>query len=879
MVQPMASNPSRRSMWTTTQNSRGPRSGPQWSRPNPGRSQRRTLFGARAVISILRIPLAAAGAGGGALAYMSYKVDELQKEYVPDWMKDAFSKANGYLQDIEWSALELPGIPELPEIDFSKFKLPDLSAESLPAIPGMQRAAEKFDQLTTAALEASPMDHLPTVSEIILNKATHRGTQTGSPLPPPDEDLMILTKKLIEVRNLLKTVDNNANMTLPSIVVVGSQSSGKSSVLEAIVGHEFLPKGNNMVTRRPIELTLIHTPNAKEEFAEFPQLRLGKVHDFKNVQKTLTDLNLAVPDEECVSTSPIELRIYSANVPDLTLVDLPGYIQIHNRNQPEVLKEKIADLCEAYIREPNIILAVCSADVDLANSEALRASRKVDPSGRRTIGVVTKMDLVEQDTGVGILTNKDYPLQLGYVGVVCKKTGPEVDSQAIIRSEDAFFGANPAYRAHRVMVGTGTLRKRLMEVLEDHMGRSLHKISDAVQSELDEARYQFKVHYNDRRISAESYVAESIDALKQKFKEFAKQFGKPQVREEVRSMLERRLLDICADVYWSDPRVANLPRLCLNDGDRAQWQARLDQSSGALTKSGVGRSSVQLVVDVLLENMERLTSTEPWVHHPNGRKKVIDFSNELLRAKFHTAVDQVENTIKPYKFEVECTDLEWQEGQKRAVATLEKQLAESQHSLQGIKSTIGRRKLRNAIKYVQKVEREAAHRKQQQIDAGGPLVSLTSVAGDAVVTNDGLPAEALDNPDHPAFNPKLISRAREALAYQTRLGLLQTRITALRSRQCSTADNKQCCPEVFLSVVAEKLTYTAVMFIWVELLNEFFFQLPREIDNKLYYDLARSEIRDFAKENPIVARHLDVQEKKATLEVVMEKLRELQRKR
>ncbi|KAI8920097.1 P-loop containing nucleoside triphosphate hydrolase protein [Powellomyces hirtus] len=803
-------------------------------------------------MSLLRIPVAAIGAGGGAMAYMSYKVDELQREYVPDWMKDAFAKANGYLQDINFSDLELPDLPDL-----SKFKLADVSSDAIPAIPGMAKAAEKFDELTSAALETSEMSQLPTQAEVVMKKAT----QNHGSLPPPDEDLMVLTKKLIEVRNLLKTVDNNAKMTLPSIVVIGSQSSGKSSVLEAIVGHEFLPKGNNMVTRRPIELTLIHTPDSKEEFAEFPQLGLGKVHDFKNVQRTLTDLNLAVPDTECVSNSPIELRVYSPNVPDLTLVDLPGYIQIHNRNQPAVLKEKIADLCESYIREPNIILAVCSADVDLANSEALRASRKVDPSGKRTIGVVTKMDLVEEETGVGILKNKDYPLQLGYVGVVCKKTGPDVDSQAIIRSEDAFFGNHPAYRSNRLMVGTSTLRRRLMEVLEDHMGRSLHKISDAVQTELDEARYQFKVHYNDRRISAESYVAESIDTLKQKFKEFAKQFGKPQVREEVRSMLEQRLLDICADVYWSDSRVSNLPRLCLSD---PFWQGRLDVSSGALTKSGVGRSSVQLVVDVLMRNMERLTSTEPWVHHAEGRQKVMDFSNDLLRAKFHTAVDQVENTIKPYKFEVECTELEWQEGQKRAVATLEKQLAEAQQGLQVIKSTVGRRKLRNAIKYVQKADREASFRKQQ------------SATSNELETG---PSEVLDNPDHPAFNLKLMERAREALDLQSRATLLQTRVGALRSRQCSTADNKACCPEVFLSVVAEKLTYTAVMFIWVELLNEFFFQLPREIDNKLYYDLSRKEIMAFAKENPVVAKHLEVQEKKTTLEIVMEKLRELQRKR
>src|SRR5260370_1230265 len=132
-----------------------------------------------------------------------------------------------------------------------------------------------------------------------------------------------------------------------------------------------------MVTRRPIELTLIHTPPVpgKEtvEYGEFPTLGLGKITDFKQIQQTLTDLNLAVPSTEAVSNEPIDLRIHSPYVPDLTLIDLPGYVQIASMDQPETLKEKIATLCDKYIREPNIILAVCAADVDLANSPAQTA--------------------------------------------------------------------------------------------------------------------------------------------------------------------------------------------------------------------------------------------------------------------------------------------------------------------------------------------------------------------------------------------------------------------------------------------------------------------------------------------------------------------------
>lgn len=347
-------------------------------------------------------------------------------------------------------------------------------------------------------------------------------------LPNGDEpqELLQLTKKLIEIRQVLLSVDQSDALKLPSIVVVGSQSSGKSSVLEAIVGHEFLPKGDNMVTRRPIELTLVNTPDdgsGPKEYGIFPGLGAQKITSFPSIQRTLTDLNMAVPTSVAVSNDPIQLRIHSPHVPDLTLVDLPGYIQISSMDQPEELKDKISTLCDKYIQEPNIILAVCSADVDLANSAALRASRRVDPLGLRTIGVVTKMDLVPPELGAQILKGNRYPLHLGYIGVVCRQPkGPGSLSirqggerpnitGAIMRREEEFFGGENAKYFYppesssrrnygpnqslqgKIMVGTDTLRKRLMDVLETSMAGSLHGITNAVQLEMEEASYQFKV--------------------------------------------------------------------------------------------------------------------------------------------------------------------------------------------------------------------------------------------------------------------------------------------------------------------------------------------------------------------------------------------------
>lgn len=615
-----------------------------------------------------------------------------------------------------------------------------------------------------------------------------------------------------------------------------------------------------MVTRRPIELTLIHTPESNDEYAEFPQLGLGRVSDFNKVQRTLTDLNLAVPDSECITDKPIELRIYSPHVPDLTMVDLPGYIQITNKNQPPLLKQKIMGLCDKYISENNLILAVSAADVDLANSEALRASRKVDPLGLRTIGVITKMDLVDPSYGLGILRTTDYPLELGYVGVVCKSKpsgrGKEGVPTTAVQPNDAFFRSFPAYSARDVNVGVASLRRRLMEVLEDHMGRSLYGVVDAVEREVEETNYQFKVQYNDRRISAESYVAETIDQLKQKFKSFVASFGKPQVRDEVRRVLQQRLMEACRTVYYNDPVFVNFATTCMAD---STWEPRLNLSSSLLTKSGIGRICAQKIVDTLVKEVQTMLEGEPFVHHPEAREKVTTLTTELIRTRFSMTVDQVENAIKPYKTDVDLTAQDWVEGQKKAVELVESQLQAKEKALQVIKAQIGRRKLRMAIRHVENIDKAA--RAQAEAAAKAAQSGKVDQSGAKVVAEDG-----------PRLNPKLLEKAKEARELRQQILALRSRISIIRSRQCRQIENKSCCPEVFLAAVTEKLTNSAVMFLQVELLNEFFFQWPREIDNRLYYDMSRSQILDFARQNAAVRRHLDLQDRKEKLSLVMEKV-------
>ncbi|CAK7226212.1 mitochondrial dynamin GTPase Msp1 [Sporothrix curviconia] len=686
-----------------------------------------------------------------------------------------------------------------------------------------------------------------------------------------DDQMMVFTKKMIEIRNILQKVGQSSTLTLPSIVVIGSQSSGKSSVLEAIVGHEFLPKGSNMVTRRPIELTLVNTPDSKAEYGEFPDLGLRKISDFTSIQRTLTELNLAVPDSECVSDDPIHLTIYSPNVPDLSLIDLPGYIQVVGHNQPLELKQKISELCDKYIQPPNVILAISAADVDLANSTALRASRRVDPRGERTIGVVTKMDLVDATRGTAILQDKQYPLRLGYVGVVSrapqsigglfKKGSGGGDGSALMnlisKNEDSFFSAHPLEFGPTadVSVGTATLRKKLMNVLEQTMSASLQGTTDAIRQELEEATYEFKVQYNDRPLSAESYLAESLDAFKHSFKQFAEDFGRPQMLQLLKRELDQRVLDLLAQRYWNKPvsdlspsvpepdALADLPKA---DPDSLYWHRQLDASTAQLTKLGIGRLATNVVATNIQAGVDKLIAQSNFVNHPFARQAIVEAASSILNDRFYSTSDQVENCIKPYKFEIELEQREWDAGRDHSAGVLKDELAACQDALKRLEGSVGgRRKLSEVMNFVDKARRgDIAVEGESRSGAGG-------------------------------FSAALLQRGREAVFLRDRADIINMRLLATKHKQCRTMNNKYYCPEIFLDAVATKLASTAVLFLNVELLSEFYYNFPRELDQRLGRHLTDDEVERFAKEDPKIRRHLEVIRRKELLELVLEKMESL----
>ena len=291
------------------------------------------------------------------------------------------------------------------------------------------------------------------------------------------------------------------DLELPQIAVVGSQSSGKSSVLEALVGRDFLPRGPEICTRRPLVLQLVHTPfhhsnhhnPAPAEWGEFLH-RPGEIFtDFEAIREEIEfETNRGVGSNKGVSDKQIRLKICSPHVLTMTLVDLPGITRVPVGDQPPDIEKQIREMILSYIkRDSCLILAVSPANSDLANSDALTLSRMVDPDGKRTIGVITKLDIMDRGTDAcAYLRGEVVPLRLGYVGVV-NRCQQDIAQRRSIRearaSEMEFFRQHPAY-VELPNCGTEALGWTVSRILADHIARLLPELQDKISSRKSEAQ-------------------------------------------------------------------------------------------------------------------------------------------------------------------------------------------------------------------------------------------------------------------------------------------------------------------------------------------------------------------------------------------------------
>jgi len=307
-----------------------------------------------------------------------------------------------------------------------------------------------------------------------------------------------------KLQDVFSTIGTSHNVDLPQIVVVGSQSSGKSSVLENLVGKSFLPRGVGIVTRAPLVLHLIKqtdfgdknsdSTKSKNDCATFLHKPNIIFYDFCKVRKEIEHRTEELAGEnKNITEEPIVLSVYSKSLCNLSFVDLPGLTKVPVGDQPKDIEEKIRKLVLHFIQNPNsIILAVVTANTDPATSESLHIAKSVDPNGDRTIAVVTKIDIMDAGTDASeLLSGEVIPVKLGIIGVINRSQKDINDKKTIedsLETEKNFF--QKAYPTIADQHGTIILGKKLQSLL-------MSKIKDTCP-DLKKQIYDMNALYGDQ---------------------------------------------------------------------------------------------------------------------------------------------------------------------------------------------------------------------------------------------------------------------------------------------------------------------------------------------------------------------------------------------
>ncbi|KAJ6393595.1 hypothetical protein OIU77_022933 [Salix suchowensis] len=355
-------------------------------------------------------------------------------------------------------------------------------------------------------------DHLPLVS---AEENLHALVIGDDDQPTPIQSVPMMASFNDSIRPILDAVDQLRNLMvmkegiqLPTIVVVGDQSSGKSSVLESLASIS-LPRGQGICTRVPLIMRLQHnTSLIPEIFLEFGGKTIQT--DEANVADAI---NIATEEiaggGKGISDAPLTLVVKKNGLPDLTMVDLPGITRVPVHGQPDNIYEQIAAIVMQYIQpEESIILNVLPASVDFTTCESIRMSRQVDKTGQRTLAVVTKADKAPE----GLLekvTADDVNIGLGYV-CVRNRIGDESYENA--RMEEAnLFATHPLLsRIDKSIVGIPVLAKKLMHIQATIMAKCWPEIVGKINEKLNG-----NVEELNRMPKAMSSVAEFLTAFMQ----------------------------------------------------------------------------------------------------------------------------------------------------------------------------------------------------------------------------------------------------------------------------------------------------------------------------------------------------------------------------
>ncbi|XP_013810702.1 interferon-induced GTP-binding protein Mx-like [Apteryx mantelli] len=389
----------------------------------------------------------------------------------------------------------LRSLPEERNVLPSKTAFIDASIVPLPPDLDDQEAPLKENKMALqAAMQNSVYERKPQQEQKQLEKIYYRVEHEQKKEHTLYNQYEQKIRPCIDLIDSLRALGIEKDLALPSIAVIGDQSSGKSSVLEALSGIA-LPRGNGIVTRCPLELKLKKTPATQKWKGKISYHNTSE--ELKNpseVEKAIRGAQDVVAGTKgAISRELISLEVWSPTVPDLTLIDLPGIARVAVGDQPEDIGEQIKKLLKNIIgNKETLNLVVVPCNVDIATTEALKMAQEVDPKGERTLGILTKPDLVDKGTEesiVNIIRNLTVPLKKGYMIVKCRGQQDihnNLTLASAIQQEKEFFETHQHFS---ILLNEGKatvplLAEKLTGELVGHIIKTLPTLENQIRSEL-----------------------------------------------------------------------------------------------------------------------------------------------------------------------------------------------------------------------------------------------------------------------------------------------------------------------------------------------------------------------------------------------------------
>lgn len=307
-------------------------------------------------------------------------------------------------------------------------------------------------------------------------------------------------KNFHEIEEIFRRNGLNMKTKLPEIVVVGGQSAGKSTILESLIGYQILPKGMGIQTRCPVRVRL--QPIAEKIEYAVCHSKPGQRFTIKQISELIDERNTEIATTKYIDDKALEIDIYANNVLNITLVDTPGLCNIRLDDQPEDIVETLLAMAKRYASNENsIILAITPANIDLAMSDALKIAKLVDPNLQRTLGVLTKIDLMNPNNNcIDVMHNKQFKIAKGFIGVKCAATNDRnmdiTDFAEIFRIEEQYFKNHEIYSKNLEFFGIRSLKDRLSRVFKESIEASIPGLQAEIRSRLIDVK-QNLVFYHD----------------------------------------------------------------------------------------------------------------------------------------------------------------------------------------------------------------------------------------------------------------------------------------------------------------------------------------------------------------------------------------------